>query len=480
MGCAAVIHPAPLSIVDFLFSYCIGKGGFAKVTPAMHIPSKEWFAMKEQRIVNIVSHRNGIQLVSSELSALRRLGHHPFIAGLHFAFHDPFALYLALDLCGGGDLRYHLRKFGTFTEPRIAFIILSIASALDHIHRNGVLHRDIKPENIIFTEAGYVKITDFGVSYVSQNEALVDLAVPDAETMKKTLKCSYTSGTKQYLAPEVYTSSHEHGTESDYWSLGILAFELLFGKRPFEKHCPHHYIAYAETMGASEIPINSLEQDHLSVKTLQNGGNHVHSALAVIPTIGNLPLALECSLPSPSPCSATALVSPLSLPFQSQAILLQDGRMCATLPKLLRTYVPPHLNGPGTVSLACRTVISNLLDVRPSHRHSYETLLADKWFSDCGWDWGEVERMNPANKIFPLDLKQITLDLCTRHMFQEEESTEDIPIAELNLDPEESALLTNALNRFYYVSPEYSQYCPSPVKGAGRTASGSILISGDS
>jgi serine/threonine kinase 32 len=249
MGCAALIQPASLGTTDFLFSYCIGKGGFAKVNTAMHIPSKEWFAIKEQSIAKVLSHRNGIQLVSSELNALRRLGSqpgHPFIAGLHFAFHDSVALFLALDLCGGGDLRYHLKKCGSFSEPRAAFIVICISSALDHIHRNGILHRDIKPENIIFTEAGYPKLIDFGVSYVSQNEALVDLAVPDTCRRKKTLTCSLTSGTKQYLAPEVYTSSHEHGTESDYWSLGVLAFELLFGRRPFEKHCPHHYIAHAE------------------------------------------------------------------------------------------------------------------------------------------------------------------------------------------------------------------------------------------
>ena len=76
-------------------------------------------------------------------------------------------------------------------------------------------------------------MADFGVAYIQDDTS-------------KPLICNLASGTKQYLAPEVYTKSHIHGPESDFWSLGVVAYELLFGKRPFEKHVPHDYIQYLE------------------------------------------------------------------------------------------------------------------------------------------------------------------------------------------------------------------------------------------
>jgi hypothetical protein len=89
-------------------------------------------------------------------------------------------------------------------------------------------------ENIIFDERGYPYLTDFGVAHV-QNDP-----------WDKTLTCSLASGTKQYLAPEVFTKSHIHGPEVDYWSLGVVIYEVLFGRRPFEKHCPIPFIHYLE------------------------------------------------------------------------------------------------------------------------------------------------------------------------------------------------------------------------------------------
>ena len=93
-------------------------------------------------------------------------------------------------------------------------------------------------------ERGFPYLTDFGVAHVQSDEHVVTLAERDSSYI--ILTSTLASGTKQYLAPEVFTKSHLHGPEADYWSLGVVAYELLFGKRPFEKHCPVPFITYLE------------------------------------------------------------------------------------------------------------------------------------------------------------------------------------------------------------------------------------------
>jgi serine/threonine protein kinase len=138
-----------------------------------------------------------------------------------------------LDLQTGGDLRYYMRKRYLFEEADVAFYIACLSSALEHMHSCGVIHRDVKPENIILDERGYPYLTDFGVAHVQSADAPI-------------LSCTLASGTRQYLAPEVFTKAHLHGPEADFWSLGVVAYELLFGRRPFDKHAPLPMINYLE------------------------------------------------------------------------------------------------------------------------------------------------------------------------------------------------------------------------------------------
>eukprot|EP01035_Chromulina_nebulosa_P017829 gene17829-23440_t len=150
-------------------------------------------------------------MLYNELNALKRLNYHPFIVGLHYAFHNESHCFFALDLKQGGDLRYHLRKHGVFNEQEVAIYVACITSALSYIHSKGIIHRDIKPENIVLDQFGYPSLVDFGISYVK-----------DDNDHSKLLLTTQKSGTKQYLAPEIFTKSNEHGPESDFWSLGVV------------------------------------------------------------------------------------------------------------------------------------------------------------------------------------------------------------------------------------------------------------------
>ena len=112
-------------------------------------------------------------------------------------------------------MRYHFAKHKNFTEQQVRFFIACIIMGLEYIHGNGVLHRDIKPENIVMDQEGYLRITDFGVARQWSPNNAAD-----------------TSGTPGYMAPEVMCKQN-HGIAVDYYSLGIMAYELMLIKRPY-------------------------------------------------------------------------------------------------------------------------------------------------------------------------------------------------------------------------------------------------------
>lgn len=156
---------------------------------------------------------------------------HNFIVTLHSAFRHQSCCYLVMDCMSGGDLRHFLKINGPLNEQSVIYIVSCVGSALFHCHSRGVLHRDIKPENIGLDVLGRPYLMDFGISVVSSLENPIPL-------------CESSSGTLPYLAPEVLSSGNCHSYQADYWSLGVMAYELLFNCRPFSRHCPLHSIQF--------------------------------------------------------------------------------------------------------------------------------------------------------------------------------------------------------------------------------------------
>lgn len=163
---------------------------------------------------SLITSEQAIKTVLNEKEILISL-HHPFIVNLQFAFHDQENLYLALDLKQAGDLRYHIINESKFTEEQGLFFANCLLLGLEYIHSKNVIHRDIKPENLIFDPAGFLYISDFGASFEIKNKL-----------------CEEFSGTPGYVAPESLFRK-KHGLESDFFSLGVVLFEVLFGCRPF-------------------------------------------------------------------------------------------------------------------------------------------------------------------------------------------------------------------------------------------------------
>uniref|UniRef100_A0ABM5FY92 non-specific serine/threonine protein kinase n=1 Tax=Pogona vitticeps TaxID=103695 RepID=A0ABM5FY92_9SAUR len=143
---------------------------------------------------------------------------HPFIVKLHYAFQTEGKLYLILDFLRGGDLFTRLSKEVMFTEEDVKFYLAELALALDHLHVLGIIYRDLKPENILLDEEGHIKITDFGLS---------------KEAIDHDKRAYSFCGTIEYMAPEV-VNRRGHTQSADWWSFGVLMFEMLTGSLPFQ------------------------------------------------------------------------------------------------------------------------------------------------------------------------------------------------------------------------------------------------------
>jgi serine/threonine kinase 32 len=216
-----------------------------------HKQTKALYALKyinKQRIVaqravsNIIQERRLLEEIDS-----------PFVCNLRYAFQDDENLFMVLDLMLGGDLRFHLDRVGLMKEEVVRFYVCEMALALDYLHSKGIVHRlvikkppsslslllnpsliqsilmsidlslttinthsDLKPDNILLDERGHAHLTDFNIAvHFTERRALTSVA-----------------GSMAYMAPEILAKKGYTST-IDWWSLGVVAFELLFGKRPF-------------------------------------------------------------------------------------------------------------------------------------------------------------------------------------------------------------------------------------------------------
>lgn len=143
---------------------------------------------------------------------------HPFIVRLHYAFQTEGKLYLILDFLQGGDLFSRLAKEVMFTEEDVTFYMAELILALEHLHSIGIVYRDLKPENILLDSAGHISLTDFGLSKESLDDSQMTYSF---------------CGTIEYMAPEV-VNRRGHSVAADWWSLGVLMFEMLTGNLPFQ------------------------------------------------------------------------------------------------------------------------------------------------------------------------------------------------------------------------------------------------------
>ena len=176
---------------------------------AMKVLSKKVIVQKKE-VAHTLGERNILVRTATANSQ--------FIVGLKFSFQTPTDLYFVTGFMSGGELFYHLQKEGRFDEGRAKFYIAELILALQHLHQYDIVYRDLKPENILLDANGHISLCDFGLSKAN---------------LTKDQTTNTFCGTTEYLAPEVLLDEAGYTTMVDFWSLGVLVFEMVCGWSPF-------------------------------------------------------------------------------------------------------------------------------------------------------------------------------------------------------------------------------------------------------
>lgn len=197
----------------------IGKGTFGQVYQVRKKDTKRIYAMKVLSKKVIVQKKEVAHTVGERNILVRTaMSDSPFIVGLKFSFQTPSDLYLVTDYMSGGELFWHLQKEGRFDEKRAKFYIAELILAIQHLHNNDIVYRDLKPENILLDANGHIALCDFGLSKAN---------------LTKNDTTNTFCGTTEYLAPEVLLDEAGYTKMVDFWSLGVLVFEMCCGWSPF-------------------------------------------------------------------------------------------------------------------------------------------------------------------------------------------------------------------------------------------------------
>ncbi|XP_072335036.1 cGMP-dependent protein kinase 1 isoform X3 [Scyliorhinus torazame] len=260
-----------LKLCDFNIIDTLGVGGFGRVE-LVQLKSEEskTFAMKILKKRHIVDTRQQ-EHIRSEKQIMQE-AHSDFIVRLYRTFKDSKYLYMLMEACLGGELWTILRdrykedniKRGSFDDATTRFYTACVVEAFAYLHSKGIIYRDLKPENLILDHRGYAKLVDFGF----------------AKKIGFGKKTWTFCGTPEYVAPEIILNKG-HDISADYWSLGILMYELLTGSPPFSGPDP---------MKTYNIILRGIDMIEFPKKITKNAANLIKKLCRDNPSerLGNL------------------------------------------------------------------------------------------------------------------------------------------------------------------------------------------------
>jgi len=253
------------SLENFSLKKTLGTGSFGRVMLASYKQTETLVAIKILKKDKIVKMKQ-VEHTKYEKQILDQV-RCPFVVNLLGFFQDAKNLYLVMDYVPGGEMFYHLRKAGRFTDEVARFYAAEVVLAWEFLHSRNIIYRDLKPENLLINSNGHLKVTDFGFA-------------------KKVDDRTWTvCGTPEYLAPEIILS-RGYGKAVDWWALGVLIYEMLVGYPPFFDDDPYEIyekivagkVKYPNFMKpTAKDLINNLLQTDLSKRfgNLKDGVNDI-------------------------------------------------------------------------------------------------------------------------------------------------------------------------------------------------------------
>lgn len=184
--------------------------------------------------------KNKVHRVMTEREILAA-SHHPFIVTLHWCWTSEKNIHFVMDYCAGGEFFRMLQRTPNkcLPEEAVKFYAAEVLLALEYLHILGFIYRDLKPENILLHESGHIMLTDFDLSKAAETptapQVVRDLFGGDIKKISSVpdLVTNSFVGTAEYIAPEVITG-YGHSSAVDWWTFGILIYEMLFGRAPFQ------------------------------------------------------------------------------------------------------------------------------------------------------------------------------------------------------------------------------------------------------
>ncbi|KAF3434929.1 hypothetical protein FNV43_RR22016 [Rhamnella rubrinervis] len=251
----------------------------------------ELFAMKAME-KSIMLNRNKVHRACIEREIISLLDH-PFLPTLYTSFQTSTHVCLITDFCAGGELFAVLDKqpMKIFKEESARFYAAEVVIGLEYLHCLGIVYRDLKPENILLQKDGHIVLTDFDLSFMTScKPEIIKHSVPNKRRRSRSqpppmfvaepvTQSNSFVGTEEYIAPEIITGAG-HSSAIDWWALGILLYEMLYGRTPFRgknRQKTFANILHKDLTFPSSIPVSLAARQLINALLQRDPANRLGS-----------------------------------------------------------------------------------------------------------------------------------------------------------------------------------------------------------